>query len=85
MVGGDCEPESEMKVSDNFDRYFSDQSDAETIDPVAPDELLDNSARLGTFYMLILMLEANQLLNLWRKVFLSFYLKYLQPLREEYT
>ena len=47
MVGGDCEPESEMKVSDNFDRYFSDQSDAETIDPVAPDELLDNLARLG--------------------------------------
>ena len=64
MVGRDCEPESEMKVSDNSDGYFSDQNDAETIDPVAPDELLDNSARLGTFYMLILMLEANQLLNL---------------------
>lgn len=46
MVGRDCEPESEMKVSDNSDGYFSDQSDAETIDPVAPDELLDNSASL---------------------------------------
>ena len=85
MVGRNCEPESEMKISDSSDGYFSDQSDAEAIDPVAPDELLDNSARLGTLYMLILMLEANQLLNLWRKVFLSFYLKYLQPLREEYT
>ena len=33
------EPESELKVSDNSDSYFSDQSDTETINPVAPDEL----------------------------------------------
>ena len=39
------EPESEMKVFDNSD---SDPSDTETIDPVAPDELLDNSAGLRT-------------------------------------
>ena len=50
MVGRDCdESESEMKVSDNSNSYFSDQSDTETIDPVVPDKLLPNSASLGTF------------------------------------
>ena len=46
-LGESCnESESEMKISDNSDSYSSDESDKETIDRVAPNELLDNSANL---------------------------------------
>ena len=50
------ESESEIEVSDNSDSYFSNESNAETIGSVASNELLDNSASLGTFFMLTLML-----------------------------
>ena len=38
--------EGEREVSDNSDSSFSDESNTETIDFVAPDELLDDSAIL---------------------------------------
>ena len=55
-----------MEVSYNFDSYFNDESDTETINFVAPNELLDNSASMRIF-MLTLMLKMNQLVNLCRK------------------
>ena len=55
-----------MEVSYSFDSYFNDESDTETINFVAPNEFLDNSASMRIF-MLTLMLEMNQLVNLCRK------------------
>ena len=52
------------EVSEND---FNDGNDAETMDSVTTGEFLDNSASLGNLYMLNLMLEMNQLLNLCRK------------------
>ena len=53
--------DSEIEVCINSDSY------PETIDSVAPDEVLGNSTSLWTFDMLTLILEMNQLLNLYRK------------------
>lgn len=39
------------KKSDTYDNYFSDESYTETIDYVAPDELLDNSTSLKPFHV----------------------------------
>ena len=41
------EPKSKITVSDNSDIYFSGEYCTKTIDPVAPDELLDNLASLN--------------------------------------
>ena len=51
------ESESETSVADNSDSYFSDESDTETMDSVAPN---DNSASLGTFFMLPLFDVGNE-------------------------
>ena len=40
-----------IKVSDNSDSYLSDESYTKTIDSVAPDESLDNSASLKTLHV----------------------------------
>lgn len=39
------------KKSDTYDNYFSDESHPETIDYVAPDELLGNSTSLKPFHV----------------------------------
>ena len=54
-------------VSEVSENDFNDGNDAETTDSVTTGEFLDNSASLGNLYMLNLMLEMNQLLNLCRK------------------
>ena len=52
MSEGSCD-ESEIKTekSDTYDNCFSDDSYTETINSVAPDELLDNSASLKPFHI----------------------------------
>ena len=49
MVGRELcvdELKSEMEVSDDSEKYFSDESDTKSFDSVAHDEHLDNSATL---------------------------------------
>ena len=49
MVGRELcvdELKSEMEVSDDSEKYFSDESDTKSFDSVAHDEYLDNSATL---------------------------------------
>lgn len=41
------ESESEIEVSDDSDRFLRDESDTRTIDSVAPDQFLINSAGLA--------------------------------------
>ena len=62
------ESESEIEASSNWDSYFSDESDTKTIDFVAPNEHLDNSASIswGNPEILTLMLELDQLLIFYR-------------------
>lgn len=73
MVGRELcvdELKSEIEVSDDSEKYFSDESDTKSFDSVAHDENLDNSATL-----FLTMLGHNFKKN-W--LLLQFYLHFLE-------
>ena len=51
MEDGCDNSDNKLEVFEYPDKYFTDESDNETIDFFAPDELLDNSDSLGIFIL----------------------------------